>query len=200
MESEIAQLKNEIEQLKKVNEQLTSENKELNADVNYWKKVIKEYGAEIKTEMTRLRRRYVPENKNFKQCVIVKIDEDSDIIIIKLSCSDNPRMNDKKDVDGKTIYARNLPNAQYFRYIMYEHICKLLKTSYNGYQYSSFTFHINKTDWNGNRTKLTNDIRNTLNFFICKLEWADDSLYFDNLGKTDYNDETDDNDETDETD
>ena len=71
MESEIEQLKNEIEQLKKKNMQLNDENEDL-------------------------RKRYVPENKNFKQCVIVKIDEDSDIIIIKLSCSSNPRINDKK--------------------------------------------------------------------------------------------------------
>lgn len=157
MESEIEQLKNEIEQLKKKNMQLNDENEDL-------------------------RKRYVPENKNFKQCVIVKIDEDSDIIIIKLSCSSNPRINDKKDVDGETIYARNLPNAEYFKFIVFNDILKLLETSYRGYWYKNFTFHIDNADWNGDRTELTNDIRNTLNYCKYKLKWSD---YPDNSDNSD---------------
>ena len=146
---------------------------------------------QLKKENEKLRHRYVPENKNFKQCVIVKFDEDSDIIIIKLSCSSNPKINDKKDVDGETIYARNLPNAEYFKFIVFNDILKLLETSYSGYWYKNFTFHIDNADWNGDRTELTNDIRNTLNYCKYKLGWADESNIVDNISKTDETDETD---------
>ena len=160
MDSEIAQLKKQIEQLKKENEQLNEENE-------------------------KLKKRYVPENKNFQQCVIVKIDEDFRNIIIKLSCSDNPRMNDKKDVDGEIVYAKNLPNGDYFKFIVFNDILKLLETSYGGEWYSRFTFHINKAKWNGDCTELTNDIRNVLNCCKYKLGWSDYPDNSDNSDETD---------------
>lgn len=97
MESEIAQLKNEIEELKKQNKQLTEENKK-------WEQMA-----------IKLRSRYVPDIEEYQETLVVKIEEDADNFYVTFSCSNNPKLKDKKtSKDGKTFYIKNLPSAEFF--------------------------------------------------------------------------------------
>lgn len=97
MESEITQLKNEIEQLKKENEQLKEENKK-------WEQMA-----------IKLRSRYVPDIEEYQETLVVKIEEDADNFYVTFSCSNNPKLKDKKtSKDGKTFYIKNLPSAEFF--------------------------------------------------------------------------------------
>ena len=90
MESEIAQLKKEIEQLKEENKK--------------WEQMA-----------IKLRSRYVPDIEEYQETLVVKIDEDADNFYLTFSCSNNPKMKDKKNSkDGKTFYIKNLPSAEFF--------------------------------------------------------------------------------------
>ena len=104
MNSEIAQLKKEIEQLKRENKELTEENKQLKETTKKWEAMA-----------IKLRSRYVPDIEECQETLIVKIDEDEEKFYLTFSCSNSPKMKDKKNSkDGKTFYIKNLPNAEFF--------------------------------------------------------------------------------------
>lgn len=115
MDSEIAQLKKEIEQLKEENRVLKIHNEisdrrieeirdERNKTVKKWEEMA-----------TKLRSRYVPDIEEYQETLVVKIDEDTENYYITFSCSNNPKMKDKKtSKDGKTFYIKNIPSAEFF--------------------------------------------------------------------------------------
>lgn len=111
MESEIAQLKKEIEQLKEENRVLKIQVETKDFVYGHYKEDVKKW-----EEMaTKLRSRYIPDIEEYQETLIVKIDEDAENYYLTFSCSNNPKMKDKKNSkNGKTFYIKNLPSAEFF--------------------------------------------------------------------------------------
>ena len=111
MNSEIEQLKKEIAQLKEENRVLKIKIETKDFVYGEYKETAKRW-EEI---ANKLRSRYVPDIEEYQETLIVKIDEDAENYYLTFSCSNNPKMKDKKNSkDGKTFYIKNLPSAEFF--------------------------------------------------------------------------------------
>ena len=156
---------------------------------------LKKENEELKEMILEMRSRYVPDEEDTQETLMVKIEENTDDYIVRIKCIGNP-MWGKKDVEDEIYYLKGLPCASVLQYYANEDLYDLIH-QYEGYVYSSSKFTIPKSSCD--RDDLMNDIINMLHKAKFELGWyskycskyEDDSEDDDTTDSEEYEDDED---------
>ena len=129
---------------------------------------LKKENEELKEMILKMRSRYVPDEEDTQETLMVKIEENTDDYIVRIKCIGNP-MWDKKDIEDEIYYIKGLPCASVLQYYASEDLYDIIH-QYEGYVYSSSKFIVPKSSCD--RDDLMNDITNMLHKAKFELGWC----------------------------
>lgn len=167
-------MESEIEQLKKEIEQLKEENEQL-------------------------KRRYVPDEKDTQETLMIKIKENTDNYIVRIKCIGEPMGNEEnvEDVEHEIHYYKGIPCASVLHYKMRDELEDMIY-EYEGhmdlFKRTRSKFIIPKSSCD--REELMDNIIEIIITVKCELGWYSEYELFNwNDDSDEYEDEDDDEDE-----
>ena len=132
---------------------------------------------QLKKENEKLKRRYIPDEEETQETLMIKIKETTDNYIVRIKCIEDP-MWGKKDVEGEIYYLKALPCASVLHYNMHDELEDLIY-EYEG-QLDLFVstrskFIIPKSSCD--REQLMGDIIDIIIETKCELGWYSEYEY-----------------------
>ena len=126
---------------------------------------------QLKKENEKLKNRYIPDEEDTQETLMIKIDENTDDYIVRIKCIGNP-MWGKKDVEDEIYYYKGLPCASVLHYNIRDELEDMID-GYNGhmdmFKRTRSKFFIPKTSCD--REELMEDIYNVINETKNELGW-----------------------------
>ena len=129
---------------------------------------LKKENEELKELILKMRSRYVPDEEDTQETLIVKFEENTDYYIVRIKCIGKP-MWDKKNIKDEIYYLKGLPCASVLQYYASEDLYDVIH-QYEGYVYSSSKFIVPKSSCD--RYNLIADITNMLYKAQFELGWC----------------------------
>ena len=150
---------------------------------------LKKENEQLKELILEMRSRYVPDEEDTQETLMVKIEENTDDYIVRIKCIGKP-MWGKKDVKNEIYYLKGLPCASVLQHYASEDLYDIIH-QYEGYVYSSSKFIVPKSSCD--RYDLTADITNMLYKAQFELGWC--SKHYRKYENSDEDDDTTDSEE-----